>query len=84
MTILCSFSCRFQIYRRFFFIFSSLGDNSVQKYYGIFEYFELRGIGAKGQGRLQSLTSDISAITRNFQIKLIYLDSLENDLSNNI
>ena len=58
----------------------------MHKYYGIavFGYFELRGFGAKGQGRIQSLTSDISAITRNFQIKLIYLDSLENDLSNNI
>ena len=27
MTIICSFSCRFQIYRHFSFIFSSLGDN---------------------------------------------------------
>ena len=49
-----------------------------------FRYFELRSFGAKGQGRLQFLTSDISAITRNFQIKLIYLDSLGDDLSNNV
>ena len=61
MTIVCSFSCRFQIYRHFFFIFSSLGDN-----YGIFRYFELHGIGTKGQGCIQSLTPDISAITGNY------------------
>ena len=35
MTIICSFSCRFQIYRCFFSIISSLGD-----YYGIFGYFD--------------------------------------------
>ena len=27
MAIICSFSCRFQIYRWFFFLFNNLGDN---------------------------------------------------------
>ena len=35
MAIICNFSCRFQIYKCFFSIISSLGDN-----YGIFGYFE--------------------------------------------
>ena len=43
---------------------------------GYFRYFVLRGFGAKGQGRIQTLTSDISAITKNYFIKLIYLNSL--------
>ena len=71
MTIICNFLCRFQIYRCFFSIISSLGDN-----YGIFGYFELCSFSTKSQGHLKSLTSDILVITGNFLINLIYLYSL--------
>ena len=67
MTIICSFSCRFQICRHFSFIISSLGNNYVYNYgIAVLGYFELHNFGAKGQGHIQSLTSDISAMTGNF------------------
>ena len=49
MTVICNLLCRFQIYRRIFFKFSSLGDNSVHKYYGIavFGYFNFAVLAPK-------------------------------------
>ena len=78
MTVICNFSCRFQIYRCFSFIISSLGNNYVYNY-GIaaIGYFAaLHDFGTKGQGCIQSLTSNILGITGNFLINLIYLCSL--------
>ena len=65
MAIICSFSCRFQIYRHFFFLFNNLGDNCGIYIMGYLDILTLQ-FCAKGQGHLQYLTSDISAITRNF------------------
>ena len=63
--MICNFSCRFQIYKCFFSIISSLGDN-----YGIFGYLNFVVLVPKGQGHLQFLTSDISTITGKFLITL--------------
>ena len=56
-TLYVIFYVDFKYIDGFSFIFSSLGDN-----YGIYGYFELCSFGTKGQGCIQYLTSDISAI----------------------
>ena len=65
MTVICNFSCRFQIYKLLFSVISSLGDNYgiILGYLGILNFTILV---PKGQGHIQSLTTDILAITGSF------------------